>query len=169
MATEAKVNIYRTTARVVGVVYLAGFIVGIVGNILIQSVLNAPNHLPTVSASSMTVAIGAMLWLMAAVGDAAHGVLMFPILKQHSEGMAIGYLAARIVDATFIAVMVLCSNGSFHPDSNTTWQRVLESNARQRFLSSSPEYSIRTGEALCLPDRYEHSWAGRFDALLHVI
>jgi hypothetical protein len=55
----------------------------------------------------MTVAIGAILWLLAVVGDAAHGVLMFPVLKQHSERMAIGYLAARIVDAIFIAIMVL--------------------------------------------------------------
>ena len=98
---------YRTTARVVGVVYLAGFVVGIGGNVLIQSILGAPNHLSTVSANSMMVAIGAMLWLMAVVGDAAHGVLMFPVLKQHSERMAFGYLAARIVDAVFIAVMVL--------------------------------------------------------------
>ena len=100
-------NKYRTTASVVGVVYLAGFVVGIVGNIMIQSILGAPNHLATIFASSMTVAIGAMLWLLAVVGDAAHGVLMFPVLKQHSERMAIGYLAARIVDAIFIAVMVL--------------------------------------------------------------
>jgi len=91
----------------VGVVYLAGFVVGIGGNILIQSILGAPNHLATVSASSMTVAIGALLWLMAVAGDTAHGVLMFPVLKQHSERIAFGYLAARIVDAVFIAVMVL--------------------------------------------------------------
>ena len=32
---------------------------------------------------------------------------MFTFLKQHSERMAIGYLAFRIVDAVFIAVMVL--------------------------------------------------------------
>jgi len=35
---------YRTTARVVGVVYLAGFVVGLVGNGLIQSILGAPDH-----------------------------------------------------------------------------------------------------------------------------
>jgi hypothetical protein len=98
---------YRTTARVVGVVYLAGFVVGIVGNILIQSMLGAPNRLSTVSANSMMVAIGAILWLMAVVGDTAHGVLMFPVLKPHHERIAVGYLAARIVDAIFIAVMVL--------------------------------------------------------------
>jgi hypothetical protein len=55
----------------------------------------------------MMVAIGALLWLMAVVGDAAHGVLMFPVLKPHNERIAVGYLAARIMDATFIAIMVL--------------------------------------------------------------
>ena len=107
MTTKEAMNTYRTTARVVGVVYLAGFVVGIAGEILIQSILGTPNRLSTVSANSMTVAIGAILWLMAVVGDAAHGVLMFPILKQHNERIAVGYLAARIVDAIFIAVMVL--------------------------------------------------------------
>ena len=98
---------YRMTARVVGVVYLAGFVVGIGGDILIRSILGAPNRLSTVPASSMLLAIGAMLWLIAVVGDAAHGVLMFPVLKPHNERIAVGYLAARIVDAIFIAVMVL--------------------------------------------------------------
>jgi hypothetical protein len=32
---------------------------------------------------------------------------MFPILKQHSERIALGYFGARIMDAVFIAVMVL--------------------------------------------------------------
>jgi len=98
---------YKTTARVVGIVYLAGFVVGLTGNGLIQSILGAPNHLSTVSANSMMLTIGAILWLMAVVGDAAHGVLMFPLLKQHSERMAYTYLVARIFDAVFIAVMVL--------------------------------------------------------------
>ncbi len=100
-------NTYRTTAIVVGVMYLAGFVVGLVGNGLIQSILGAPDHLSTVSANSMMLAIGAILWLMAVAGDAAHGVLMFPVLKQHSERIAFGYLASRIVDAVFIAVSIL--------------------------------------------------------------
>ena len=100
-------NTYKTTARVVGIVYLAGFAVGLTGNGLIQSIIGVADHLSTISANSMMLAIGAILWLMAVVGDGAHGVLMFPLLKQHSERMAYGYLAARIVDAVFIAIMVL--------------------------------------------------------------
>src|SRR6266508_5060737 len=107
MTTKENMNTYRTTARIVGVVYLAGFVVGIGGNILIQSILGAPNRLSAVFANSMLLAFGAILWLMAVAGDAAHGILMFPVLKQHNERIAVGYLAARIVDAVFIAVMVL--------------------------------------------------------------
>ena len=100
-------NTYRTTARIVGVLYLAGMVVGISGIILFQSVLGAPDPLSAVSANSMLLAIGAILWLMAVVGDAAHGVLMFPVLKPHSERIAVGYLGFRILDAAFIAIMVL--------------------------------------------------------------
>ena len=107
MTAKATSNTYRMTAIVVGVVYLAGFVVGIGGEMLFQSILGAPDYLATLSANGMTVAIGAVLWLLAVAGDAAHGVLLFPILKQHHERVAVGYLAARIMDALFIAIMVI--------------------------------------------------------------
>jgi hypothetical protein len=107
MTTNGTTNAYRTTARIVGAMYLAGFVFGIGGNVLIQSILGAPDPLSAVSANSMLVAFGAVLWLMPAVWDAAHGVLMFPVLKPHHERIAVGYLGFRIIDATFIAVMVL--------------------------------------------------------------
>lgn len=94
MISKTAMNKYRTTAMVVGVVYLTGFVVGIGGDTLIQSILAAPNYLGTVSANSMTVVIGALLWLIAVVGDVAHGVLMYPVLKPHNERIAVGYLAA---------------------------------------------------------------------------
>jgi uncharacterized membrane protein len=101
-------NTYRTTARIVGAMYLAGFVVGITGIVLIQSILGAPDHLAALPASSMLLAIAAVLWLMAAAWDAAHGVLMFPVLKQHnSERIAVGYLGFRIMDGLIIAIMVL--------------------------------------------------------------
>ena len=107
MKVEGKMNTYRTTARIVGAMYLAGFVVGIGGLVLIQSILGAPDHLATLPANSMLLAIGAVLWLMAAAWDTAHGVLLFPILKRHNERIAVGYLGFRIMDALFIAIMVL--------------------------------------------------------------
>jgi len=100
-------NNFRATARIVGVLYLAGMVVGIAGNLFIQSILGAPDQLSTIAASSALLAMGAVLWLSTVAGDAAHGILMFPVLKPHSERAAVGYLGARIIDATFIAVMAL--------------------------------------------------------------
>lgn len=100
-------NNYRTTARVVGVIYLLGMLIGIPANLFILSILDGPDQLSTIAASSTLLAAGVVFWSVTVVGDAAHGVLMFPVLKQHSERAAVGYLAARIMDATLIAVMAL--------------------------------------------------------------
>lgn len=99
---NTKINTYRTTAKVVGALYILGFVVGIAG-----SVLGTPEQLETVSARSMMIALGALLWVSAAAGDAAHGVMMFPILKQKNERIALGYFGARIVEAAVIAVSAL--------------------------------------------------------------
>ncbi|HEX5506548.1 MAG TPA: DUF4386 domain-containing protein [Thermomicrobiales bacterium] len=98
---------YRTTARAVGALFLAGMVVGIGGNGLIQSIVGAPDHLATVSANGRLLAIGALLMLLAGVWDAAHGILMLPVLKRHGERLAFGYLGYRIVDAVFIGLWVL--------------------------------------------------------------
>lgn len=100
-------NNHRTATRVIGVIYLAGFVFGIGGNLLIQSVLGAPDHLATLPAKSMAVAIGAMLWLLTVIGEAAHGISMYPVLKPYSERMAVGYLAGRLLEASIMSVSVL--------------------------------------------------------------
>jgi hypothetical protein len=82
-------------------------VVGIGGNLFIQSILGTPDNLSAIAANSTLLALGAVLWLTTVAGDAAHGILMFPVLKPHSERGAVGYLGARIIDATFIAVMAL--------------------------------------------------------------
>jgi Domain of unknown function (DUF4386) len=107
MTTKEEMKTNKTTARIVGVLFLAGMVVYIVGNGLIQSILAAPDHLSNVPANSMLLAIGAMLMLMASAFDAAHGILMLPVLKQHNEGIAFGYLGSRIVDSVLLAVGIV--------------------------------------------------------------
>ena len=79
-------------------IYLAGMVVGVGGNVIIQSILGAPDHLATLPANSMLLAVGAMLWLLAVAGDAAHGILMFPVLKRYSERIAFGLIKHRSGD-----------------------------------------------------------------------
>ena len=101
-------NNYRTTARAVGVVFMAGMAVYILGNaVLVEPILSAPDHLAAVAANSLPLAIGAMLMLMAAVGDTLHGILMLPVLRRHNERVAFGYFGARLIDAVFLAVGIM--------------------------------------------------------------
>ncbi len=101
------IDSYRMTARIVGVLFLAGMAVYIVGNGFFNSLLDGSDHLVTVPADRTLFAVGAMLMLMAAAFDAAHGILMLPVLKRHHEGLAFGYLGARMIDAVLLAIGVV--------------------------------------------------------------
>ena len=107
MTSAERMNPYRTTARIIGALFIAGMVIGIGGNIQILSILGPADPLASVAASSMLIGVGVLCWMFTVVGDVAHGILVFPLLKRHSERMAIGYLAFRIVDGVFIAVMAL--------------------------------------------------------------
>jgi hypothetical protein len=104
---DAAAPTYRKTATTVGVIYIMGMVVGIGGNILIQSILGVPDYLAALGSNSMLLAIGALLWLLAAAADAAHGMLMFSVLNRHSQRIAVSYAGARVIDAVFVAIMVL--------------------------------------------------------------
>lgn len=107
MAAKEEMKTNRTTARIVGMLFLAGMVFYGGGNVLAQSILGAPDHLSTVTANSMLVALGAMGMLLAAIFDAAHGILMLPVLKPHNERLAFGYLGYRIFDGALLAVGVV--------------------------------------------------------------
>lgn len=100
-------NSNNKIAKAVGVLFLAGMIAGVTGNIFIQSIFTTPDPLSAVSANGMKLAIGALLMLMTSAWDAAHGILMFPVLKPHSGLIALGYLSFRIINAVFLAIQVL--------------------------------------------------------------
>lgn len=87
--------------------FLAGMVVYGGGNVLVQSVISAPDHLSMVSANSLLVGLGATGMLLAALFDAAHGILMLPVLKPHNERLAFGYLGYRVFDGVLLAIGVI--------------------------------------------------------------
>ena len=50
---------------------------------------------------------GAFLELMLILTNIGCAVVLFPLLKRQNEGLAFGYVAARIVECTFILVGIL--------------------------------------------------------------
>jgi hypothetical protein len=98
---------FRRTAILVASLWIVTAIGAIVGNALMNPVVNAPDYLTTVFPQSVTVISGMLLWLINDIGIVFIGVLMFPILRKQSESMALGYVSMRIFESIFLIVGVI--------------------------------------------------------------
>ncbi len=96
-----------TYSRVIGALFLLGFLSYGVGNALVASVTGASGFLSAISAHQITLVLGAFLMLLNSVVVVGMGVLFFPILENHGKRTALAYLASRMVEAVLLAVGVL--------------------------------------------------------------
>jgi Domain of unknown function (DUF4386) len=97
-----------TYSRVIGALFLLGFLSYGVGNALVASVTGASGFLSTISAHQITLVLGAFLMLLNTPVDVGKAVLFFPILEKHGKRTALAYLAAMIIEVVFLTAGVLC-------------------------------------------------------------
>src|SRR5919199_5401980 len=97
-----------TYSRLIGALFIAGFVVYGVGFGLTSSVIGAPDFLSTISAHQSTLILGAFLLLLNTPVDVGKAVLFFPIVENHGKRTALAYLAAIIVEVVLLTVGALC-------------------------------------------------------------
>ena len=96
-----------TQSRLIGALFLAGFLVYGVGFSLVSSLVGGSNFLSTIAAHQSLLALGAFLMLLNTPVDVGKAVLFFPILEKHGKRTALAYLATMIVEVVFLSVGVL--------------------------------------------------------------
>jgi uncharacterized protein DUF4386 len=96
-----------TYSRLIGALFLLGFLAYGVGSALATSQVGGSNFLSTIAASPTLLVIGAFLMFLNTGVDVGKGVLFFPILEKHSKRTALAYLATMIVEVVLLAVGVL--------------------------------------------------------------
>jgi hypothetical protein len=96
----------RRTSIVVGVLFVVATVAGALTVVLLGPVLDDPNLLVAVSGNESGVVAAALLDLIVGVAVVGISVMLYPILKNESEGLALGYVAARTVEAVFIGIGV---------------------------------------------------------------
>ena len=100
---------YRmTNSRLIGALFIAGFIVYGGGFGLTSSVLGAPDFLSTISATQTTLILGAFLMMLVAPVDVGKAILFYPIMENHGKRTALAYLAAMIVEVVLLSLGALC-------------------------------------------------------------
>jgi len=100
-------NTSRKIAIIVGALFLIAMVTSLVGGGLLESILDAPDYLINVSANTTPVFIGIFLELVNGIAVVGIGVMMFTILKQHSESIALGYVGFRIIESVFLTVAAI--------------------------------------------------------------
>jgi hypothetical protein len=114
----------RRTARIVGVLVLAGYLYG-VGSLIAQGIVDSGDR----GNSTALFVSGIALMLLNSAVVIGIGVLMFPILRAHSTATAAGYLGARIFEGVVLALgvvglIVLTSSDAI--DANAAFYNVAE-------------------------------------------
>jgi hypothetical protein len=97
----------RKTAFVAGALFIITFVTAIPAALFLYlPVLNDANYILGAGADTR-VALGALLEVLLIIANVGTAVVLFPILKRQNEGLALGYVTARLVECTFIAIGIV--------------------------------------------------------------
>ncbi len=96
----------RKTALVVGVLFILTFITSIAGELAYGPVLSNANYI-TGAGADTRVFMGALFELFLIITNIGCAVVLFPLLKRQNETLALSYVAARLVECTFILVGIV--------------------------------------------------------------
>ena len=99
-------NSTRKAAIIVGILFIIATVAPITSGLFIGSIYKA-DYLTAVSANENQVLIGALLWLVQTAAVVSIPIFMFPILKKHNESLALGYVGARIFEASFLVFNII--------------------------------------------------------------
>jgi hypothetical protein len=93
-------------ARIAGLLWILTFITSISAYLLYNPVLDDTGFI-TGTGSESRVLVGAFLELLLIIANIGTAVVPFSIHKRQSEGLALGFVTARVMESTFIAVGIL--------------------------------------------------------------
>ncbi len=100
-------NPYRKTAIIVGVLYIIATAAGVLSVLFSGPMLEKPLNLTNVSANENQVLAAAVFMFIMAVAVVGIAIWIYPILKKHSEALALGFVGARIIEGALFIVSII--------------------------------------------------------------
>ena len=88
----------RRTASLTGWLFIVTFITAIPALLLFDPVLNDPGY--TRCRRRPAMFLGAFLELVLIIANIGTALALFPILKRQNESLALGYVTARVMNAS---------------------------------------------------------------------
>jgi hypothetical protein len=97
----------QRNARIFGVLFIITFITSIAAVALFQSVLDDPAGYIAGGGKDNQLYLGAFLEFLLILANVGTAVVLYPIARRQNELLAIGYVAARIIECVFLAAGII--------------------------------------------------------------
>jgi hypothetical protein len=89
--------------RIFGVLFILTFVTSILAYILFQDILDDPAAYITEDGKDNLMYLAVLLEFFLIVTNVGTAVVLYPIAKRQNQALAIGFVAARIIESVFIA------------------------------------------------------------------
>lgn len=97
----------QRNARIFGVFFILTFVTSIAAYALFQPVLDDPAAYIAGGGEDSRIYLAVFLELLLIIANVGTAVVLFPIARRQNEALALGYVAARIMECVFIAAGVV--------------------------------------------------------------
>ncbi len=113
-------DMHRRSGIVTGILFIVATAAGI-PSLFALAPISAPDYLAGIAANEPKVLLGALMVFIMGWAGAGIGISMYPVLRRHNEGLALGAAGFRIIEGVFhcaggILILLLA-----------TWSRVFVS------------------------------------------
>jgi hypothetical protein len=97
----------RKIAALAGAFFIIAAVAALAGLALYGPVLSDPRYIVTASGGDVRVLLGAFCEVILAIAVIGTAVTPFPVVRRQNEGIALGYVAGRVVEAVVIVVGII--------------------------------------------------------------
>lgn len=103
----SKMNSYRNTAIIVGVLFIIGTATGVL-SLGFLGTTQGTLDLNKIAASENQVLIGALLIFIMAAACAGTTIWLYPVLRKYNGALALGAAGFRLIEGTLMVIAALC-------------------------------------------------------------
>jgi uncharacterized protein DUF4386 len=101
-------NTERKIAIVAGALFIVATAAPLIGLGFTGSTKEAPDQLVRVASNANGMRVGALLSFTGFAASAGIAIALYPVLKKHNPGLALGAVGFRLIEAVFYIVGALC-------------------------------------------------------------
>lgn len=102
-------NTSKWNAKIAGALIILGYVTyGIPDAAILQPLFGTSDVLSSVADNPTQVTMAALIMAINSAAVIVIGVALYPILKEHSESIALGYVVTRVFESIVMAIGLLC-------------------------------------------------------------